>query len=379
MIQPCGTFSGQVMLHVKWCIRPGSTKRLLWHIHILDTEPYGRFPRRNERMFTVMNDCSLKKKSVLDFPAKNWPPKIRVMRFKASGGPNEQELRMKEIRGAVAVITGAGSGIGRALAIDLAQRGAHLALADVNSSGLDETRKLVGKSPVQTYTVDVGKAAEVEDFARRVQQDIGRASLLVNNAGVALFGTFAEVSLEDMEWLISINLWGVIHGCKFFLPMLQREPDAHIVNVSSVFGLIGPPGQTAYSASKFAVRGFSESLREELRSTSVKVTSVHPAGISTPIAENARAGEASRAEDREQAKERFKKVATIPPEQAARTIVKGILGNKNRVLIGKDAYRIDVLQRLMPARANSMLSDWLSKRTEKEEAQLVAGVKRSDP
>ncbi len=286
---------------------------------------------------------------------------------------------MQEIRAAVAVITGAGSGIGRALAIDLANRGAHLALADVNSTGLEETRKLVGNAQAQAYTVDVSKASDVETFAHRVQQDFGRASLLVNNAGVALFGTFAEVSLEDMEWLVRINLWGVIHGCKFFLPLLQREPEAHIVNVSSVFGLIGPPGQTAYSASKFAVRGFSESLREELRSTSVKVTSVHPAGISTPIAENARAGQATRAEDQAQAKERFKKVATISPEHAARAIVKGILGNKNRVLIGADARRIDIIQRLMPARASSMLSDWLAKRTEKEQAQLVSGVKRSDP
>jgi short-subunit dehydrogenase len=286
---------------------------------------------------------------------------------------------MREMRGAVAVITGAGSGIGRALAIDLARRGTHLALADVNNTGLEETRKLLGNTPAKTYTVDVGTAAEVEELARRVQQDFGRASLLVNNAGVALFGTFAEVSLEDMEWLVRINLWGVIYGCKFFLPMLQRESEAHIVNVSSVFGLIGPPGQTAYAASKFAVRGFSESLREELRSTSVRVTAVHPAGINTAIAENARAGQASRAEDRAQAKERFKKVATIAPEDAAQAIMKGILGNKNRVLIGKDAYRIDIIQRLLPARASSMLSDWLSKRTESEQAQFVAGVKRSNP
>src|SRR6266704_1038362 len=293
--------------------------------------------------------------------------------------PIDQELSMQEIRGVVAVITGAGSGISRALAIDLAQRGAQLVLADMNSVGLEETRKLLGDAPAQTYTVDVSKAAEVEGLAQQVQRNFGRASLLVNNAGVALFGTFAEVSLEDMEWLVRINLWGVIYGCKFFLPMLQSESDAHIVNVSSVFGLIGPPGQTAYSASKFAVRGFSESLREELRSTSIKVTSVHPAGISTPIAENARAGLATRAEDQAQAKERFKKVATIPPEHAARAIVKGILGNKNRVLIGADARRIDIIQRLMPARASSMLSDWLAKRTEKEQAQLVSGVKRSDP
>ena len=154
---------------------------------------------------------------------------------------------------------------------DLAKRGAQLALADVNSAGLEETRRLLGDAVARTYTVDVCKAAAVEQFARQVQQDFGRASLLVNNAGVALFGTFAEVSLEDMEWLIQINFWGVVYGCKFFLPLLQREADAHIVNVSSIFGLIGPPGQTAYSSSKFAVRGFSESLREELRSAHLRL------------------------------------------------------------------------------------------------------------
>jgi NAD(P)-dependent dehydrogenase (short-subunit alcohol dehydrogenase family) len=270
---------------------------------------------------------------------------------------------MREIRDAVAVITGAGSGIGRALAVDLAKRGAKLALADVNSAGLEETRRLVGDADARTYTVDVGKAAAVEQFARLVQQDFGGVRLLVNNAGVALFGTFAEVSLEDMEWLIQINFWGVVYGCKFFLPLLQREPDAHIVNVSSIFGLIGPPGQTAYASSKFAVRGFSESLREELRATSsIKVTSVHPAGIATPIAENARSGKGSGAEARERAKALFKKVATITPEEAARVIMKGILGNKKRVMIGADAYRIDWIQRLMPGRASAMYADALTRR-----------------
>jgi NAD(P)-dependent dehydrogenase (short-subunit alcohol dehydrogenase family) len=150
---------------------------------------------------------------------------------------------MRELNGAVAIVTGAASGIGRALAVDLAKHGAQLALADMNSAGLEETHKLLGNAIARTYTVDVSKAAAVEDFARQVQQDFGRASLLINNAGVGLMGTFAEVSLEDMQWLIGINFWGVVHGCKFFLPMLQREPDAHIVNVSSIYGLIGPPGR----------------------------------------------------------------------------------------------------------------------------------------
>jgi NAD(P)-dependent dehydrogenase (short-subunit alcohol dehydrogenase family) len=279
---------------------------------------------------------------------------------------------MQTISGSVAVITGAGSGIGRALAQDLAKRGAQLALADLNISGLEETRKLLGNAVARTYTVDVSKAAAVEDFARQVERDFGRASLLINNAGVALMGRFDEVSLEDMRWLIEINFWGVVYGCKFFLPLLVREPDAHIVNLSSVFGLIGPPGQTAYAASKFAVRGFSESLREELRATSsIKVTSVHPAGIATPIAHSARAGHGITAEARHEAEEYFKKVATISPEEAAQVIVKGILGNKNRVLIGRDAYGIDRIARLFPSRAGAMFARWLEKRTNAKQGQMA--------
>jgi NAD(P)-dependent dehydrogenase (short-subunit alcohol dehydrogenase family) len=285
---------------------------------------------------------------------------------------------MREIRGAVAVVTGAASGIGRALAVDLAKQGAQLALVDVNAAGLEETRALLGSAVARTYMVDVSKAAAVEALANDVQHDFGRASLLVNNAGVALMGTLAELSLEDFAWLIGINFWGVVYGCKFFLPLLAREPDAHIVNVSSIFGLIGPPGQTAYSASKFAVRGFSESLREELReTTAIKVTSVHPAGIATPIAHKARAAQGITAAARQEAEEYFKKVATIPPEEAARVIIKGILGNKNRVLIGSDAYRVDRIQRLFPARASAMFAAWLAGRRGKGGSTATANASKT--
>src|ERR1051326_3736839 len=283
---------------------------------------------------------------------------------------------MREIKGAVAVVTGAASGIGRALAIDLAKKGAQVALADVNVSGLEETHALLGNATARTYIVDVSKAAAVEEFAQAVQRDFGRASLLINNAGVALMGTLAEVSLEDMQWLIGINFWGVVHGCKFFTPLLQRESDAHIVNLSSIFGLIGPPGQTAYAASKFAVHGFSQSLREELRATSsIKVTSVHPAGIATPIANRARAGSGVTSAARQEAEEYFKKVAVITPEEASRVIIKGILGNKNRVLIGADAYRIDRIQRLFPARASAMFAAFLEKRRGKESQPVAKASK----
>jgi NAD(P)-dependent dehydrogenase (short-subunit alcohol dehydrogenase family) len=283
---------------------------------------------------------------------------------------------MRDIKGVVAVITGAASGIGRALAVDLAKLGAQLALADVNSAGLEETRGMLGDVAARTYNVDVSKAAAVEDFAREVERDFGRAQLLVNNAGVALMGTLAEVSLEDMAWLMGINFWGVVHGCKFFLPLLQREKDAHIVNLSSIFGLIGPPGQTAYAASKFAVHGFSQSLREELRATSsIKVTSVHPAGIATPIAQAARAGRGVTTAARQEAEEYFKKVAVISPEEASSVIIKGILRNKNRVLIGTDAYRIDRMQRLFPARASSMFAAFLEKRRGKESQPIAKASK----
>ena len=285
---------------------------------------------------------------------------------------------MRDIKGAVAVVTGAASGIGRALAVDFAKRGAQLALADVNSAGLEETRALLEQATARTYIVDVSKAASVEDFAHAVERDFGRASLLVNNAGVALMGMLTEVSLEDMEWLMGINFWGVVHGCKFFLPLLQREKDAHIVNLSSIFGLIGPPGQTAYAASKFAVHGFSQSLREELRATSaIKVTSVHPAGIATPIAHSARAGRGVTAAARQEAEEWFKKAALITPEEASRVIIKGILSNKNRVLIGSDAYKVDRIQRLFPARASAMFASFLAKRRGLPNPQAVSSASKT--
>jgi len=266
---------------------------------------------------------------------------------------------MKNLQGAVAVVTGAGSGIGRALAQELAAHGAQLALADVNSSSLEETRRLLGSAQVKTYTVDVSDAAAVEAFAHNVEKDFGRASVLINNAGVALLGTFDQLTLTDFEWLFRINFWGVVYGCKFFMPLLKREPEAHIVNISSVFGLIAPPGQTAYAASKFGVRGFTEALRGELLDSKIKVTSVHPGGIRTSIAENARASAATRDEDKVYARERFNQLARTSPAKAAKVIVTGIRRNKARILIGGDAYRIDYFQRLIPVSAGLMLAKFM--------------------
>jgi NAD(P)-dependent dehydrogenase (short-subunit alcohol dehydrogenase family) len=263
---------------------------------------------------------------------------------------------MRNLNNAVAVVTGAGSGIGRALAQEFASRGARLALADINTAGLEETRRLLGAAQAKTYPVDVSSVAAVEELARQVQKDFGGASLLINNAGVALLGTFAQISLSEMKWLIDINFWGTVYACKFFIPLLEREPEAHIVNLSSVFGLIAPAGQTAYASSKFAVRGFTQALRQELSATRIQVTCVHPAGIQTRIAENARSGAGATAEERAQALERFKKLASITPKMAAQVIIKGILRDKARVLIGADAYVIDVLQRFLPVRSTSIFA-----------------------
>jgi len=285
---------------------------------------------------------------------------------------------MKNLQGAVAVVTGAGSGIGRALAQELAAHGAQLALADVNTSGLEETRRLLGSAQVKTYTVDVSDAAAVEAFAHNVEKDFGRASVLINNAGVALLGTFDQLTLADFEWLFRINFWGVVYGCKFFMPLLKREREAHIVNISSVFGLIAPPGQTAYAASKFGVRGFTEALRGELLDSKIKVTSVHPGGIRTSIAENARASAATRDEDKVYARERFNQLARTSPAKAAKVIVTGIRRNKARMLIGGDAYRIDFFQRLIPVSAGLMLAKFMGIDMPKSESVVPQTKERKE-
>ena len=269
---------------------------------------------------------------------------------------------MKELRGSVAAVTGAGSGIGRALAKELASSGAQLALADADGAALQKTLELLNSTTACTYEVDVADPAAVDQFALQAHRDFGRVSLLINNAGVALHGTFAEISLADMQWLFGINFWGVVHGCKSFLPLLEQEPDAHIVNVSSVYGLFGPPGQAAYASSKFAVRGFSEVLRYELKGTNIRVSCVHPAGIQTAIAQNAKIGQAASPENAAIARERFKKLASISPTEAARTILKGILRNQPRILIGADAYRIDAFQRLAPSKGVDALISMMEKR-----------------
>ena len=253
--------------------------------------------------------------------------------------------------GGVAVVTGAGSGIGRALAQQLAEQDSALALADIDEAGLTGTAQSVGtkKALVTATVVDVADESSVCAFAEEVGRRHGRVTLLVNNAGVALHGKFEEISLEDFRWLMNINFWGTVYGVKYFLPMLKREERSHIVNLSSVFGMIAPPGQPAYSASKFAVRGFTECLRHELAGTAVGVSCVHPGGIRTAIARRARMGAHAAGTWREENIAQFERLARTSPEQAARRILRGVERNEPRILIGTDAYQIDILQRLRPA------------------------------
>jgi len=261
---------------------------------------------------------------------------------------------MKDFQNKVAVITGAGSGIGRALARDLAAAGARLALSDVNQVGLQETADSLGlgSDRLITEAFDVADRDAFYAFAERVTGHFGAAHLVFNNAGVALGATVEDMSYEDFEWLMGINFWGVVHGTKAFLPHLKAAGDGHIVNVSSVFGLIGVPTQSAYNASKFAVRGFTEALRQELEMEGGRVscTSVHPGGIKTNIARNARmgAGVEKITGDVDKARRDFEKMFRTTTEEASQTILKGVKGNKRRVLIGSDARAIDSMQRLMP-------------------------------
>lgn len=254
-------------------------------------------------------------------------------------------------KNSVAVITGAGSGIGRALALRFAQEGiAGIAIADFNEAGLNETFEMVEKTgaKVSKHQIDVSKLVQIQQLADEVLAAHGRATHLINNAGVGVLGTFQQISLEDFEWLMNINFWGVVYGCNVFLPILLEQDSAHIVNISSVFGIVAPPEQTAYCASKFAVRGFTESLRHELEETNVRVSSVHPGGIKTNIARNSRIGKNTPEDYKDQGVKFFDKVAKTSPEKAADVIVKGINAENPRILIGADAQAINIVQRLFP-------------------------------
>ena len=262
---------------------------------------------------------------------------------------------MTAIRGAAAAITGAASGIGRALALELTARGCDVALADRDDAGLATLAAEIShvhSQKVTVHRVDVGEPRQIEEFAQAAIADHPGLNIVINNAGVALMGQFDEIDQAQMDWLMNINFWGVVHGTRAFLPHLNGLREAHIVNLSSIFGIIAPPGQTAYAAAKFAVRGFSEALRHELAAAAspVRLSVVHPGGIATNIARNSRTGvgmtdDARRAQSIEQ----FESSARTTPQAAALRIIHGIENNQPRILIGNDARLMDLLQRIRPA------------------------------
>lgn len=251
----------------------------------------------------------------------------------------------------VAVVTGAGSGMGRCLAQQLAAKGSSLALADVSEAGLNATLDLLhgARGKVTKHMVNVAEEEQVKGFADAVEREHGRATVLFNNAGVALLGHLDEISLQEFRWLMDINFWGVVYGVTYFLPMLKKEKRAHIVNTSSLLGLFGAAGQGAYCASKFAVRGYTESLHHELLGTSVGVTCVHPGFVRTSIAEHAKVGQRAGAKLRQESLARYEKVVRTDAPTAAAKILRAVELNKPRVLIGPDAYFVDIWQRLKPA------------------------------
>ena len=256
------------------------------------------------------------------------------------------------LRGGVAVLTGAASGIGAALAVDLARRGMHLALVDVNGAGLEAvaTQARAAGATVSTHVLDVADQAGVAALPDAVLAAHGRVTVLVNNAGVALGGRFQQVAAEDFDWLMAINFGGTVRLTRAFLPVLARAPAAQLVNVSSIFGIIAPPGQTAYVASKFAVRGFSESLRHELEmdGSTIGVTLVHPGGVRTAISTNARLSRNLDAAEVEREQASWRSLLVMDPAKAADIIATGIERRTPRVLVGSDARGAALIQRLFP-------------------------------
>ncbi len=285
---------------------------------------------------------------------------------------------MTTIRGAAAAVTGAASGIGRALALELAARGCDLALADRDEAGLQMVAAEIAKAhskahsrKVSLHRVDVSEPVQIADFAKAATSAHPALNIVINNAGVALLGQFHEIDQAQMEWLFDINFWGVVHSTRAFLPHLATRPEAHIVNISSIYGIVSPPGNTAYGAAKFAVRGFSESLRHELQmaKSPVRLSVVHPGGVSTNIVRNIRTGiGVTDNERRAQLIELFDQFAQTTPKDAALRIIKGIEKNEPRILIGSDARFMDLLQRFRPA------TYWkvMARRSEKMLKQVAA-------
>jgi NADP-dependent 3-hydroxy acid dehydrogenase YdfG len=264
---------------------------------------------------------------------------------------------MRQFTGKVGVITGAGSGIGRALALDLAGRGVRLALSDINAENAEATAteaRRRGAPEAESYRLDVADRAAVFAHAEEVRTRFGRVNLVVNNAGVAVAKDVIDMPIEDLEWLMGINFWGVVYGTKAFLPALIESGDGHLVNISSIFGMIAVPGQSAYNAAKFAVRGFTEALREELLigGQPVKVSCVHPGGVRTNIARAARSDQFTS----EELGRRFEKMAWLTPERAAAIILRGVERDAARIHVGIDSWALDLMQRTLGSKYQPLVA-----------------------
>ena len=270
------------------------------------------------------------------------------------------------LTGRTALITGAGSGIGRSLAVVMARRGMNLALVDIDRQGLAETVRVIGSCAgrLTVHPLDLVQRAAISALPGLIRAEHGGLDALVNNAGVAVSGHFEAIAEEDFDWLFSVNFAALVRMTRDFLPMLRESDQARIVNISSLFGLIAMPGQTAYAASKFAIRGFSEALRHELAGTSVGITLVHPGGVATSIVENARPSSAVPLEKTLQDKRAFTKLLKISPDRAAETIVRGIERRRPRVIIGGHARFAAALERLFPVHHVALLM-WLSARAQR--------------
>ncbi|MEE2526603.1 SDR family NAD(P)-dependent oxidoreductase [Hyphobacterium sp. HN65] len=257
-----------------------------------------------------------------------------------------------DFAGKTAIVTGAASGIGAALARNLAQRGCNLVLADVNAEGLEAVAAELRSNDrrVTTHVVDVSDEAAINAFADEVRKTHGEAHLLFNNAGVALGGSFDQVTAEQFDRVININLQGVIRMTRAFLPLIRETGEGHITNISSIYGVIAPAGQTAYSAAKFGVRGFTMALRHELADTPIGVTTVHPGGIATNIAKKAERGAGVSDEEYEQGQKIADQALIMPPPKAADIILRGVERRKPRVFVGRDAHTIMWMERILPTR-----------------------------
>ena len=269
------------------------------------------------------------------------------------------------LRNRVAVVTGAGSGIGRGTALSLARRGCHLSLCDIDEQGMSSVAAEVSALGVRctTHRLDVADRQAVSELPAQVIAAHEAVHLVFNNAGVAVGGTFEQVSEADFDWLMEINFYGVVRMTRAFLPHLRVADQGRIVNISSLNGLVSVPGQAAYCASKFAVRGFSNSLRHELAGTNVGVSVVHPGGVATSIAKSARIAPALDDGQSEMRRKRAERLLRMPPEQAGEIIVVGVERDAPRILVGTDAKVVSLLERLMPVGYWSVLAGLIERRS----------------